>query len=32
MKSNIKKDIKLVNQIIDVTYPSTTYKIYNKLK
>ena len=32
MKSNIKKDIKFVNQDIDITYPSTTYKIYNKLK
>ena len=32
MKRNIKKDLKLVNQVIDITYPSTTYKIYNKLK
>ena len=32
MKKSIKKDIKFVNQDIDITYPSTTYKIYNKLK
>ena len=29
---NIKKNINVVNQDIDITYPSTTYKIYNKLK
>ena len=32
MKKNIKKNINVVNQDIDITYPSTTYKIYNKLK
>ena len=32
MKKNIKKNINVVNQGIDITYPSTTYKIYNKLK
>ena len=32
MKKNIKKNIKVVNQDVDITYPSTTYKVYNKLK
>jgi len=32
MKKSIKKDIQFVNYDIDITYPSTTYKIYNKLK
>ena len=32
MKKVIKKKINFVNQDIDITYPSTTYKIYNKLK
>ena len=32
MKKNIKKNINVVNQVIDISYPSTTHKIYNKLK
>jgi len=32
MKKSIKKDIQFINYDIDITYPSTTYKIYNKLK
>ncbi len=32
MNKIIKKNINFVNQDIDTTYPSTTYKIYNKLK